>query len=73
MNPSRKSLKSRFGSLLRRFRAAREGMVATEFALIAPVMITVFFAVTELSDALEAGTKVTHYFKSAKVVRPAQK
>lgn len=40
-------------------------MVATEFALIAPLMITVFFAVSELSDALEAGTKVTSIASTA--------
>jgi Flp pilus assembly protein TadG len=40
-------------------------MVATEFALIAPVMITMFFAVTELSDGLEAGTKVTSVASTA--------
>ena len=42
-----------------------EGTVAVEFALIAPVMITIFFAVAELTDALEASSKVTSVASSA--------
>jgi Flp pilus assembly protein TadG len=33
------------------------GMAATEFALIAPVMIALYFGVTELADGLLANTK----------------
>ena len=46
-------------SLARRFIAAREGIIAVEFALIAPLMIATYFAVTELSDAYTAKSKVT--------------
>ncbi|MBY0422864.1 MAG: pilus assembly protein, partial [Parvularculaceae bacterium] len=39
-------------TLLRRFAEARSGVAALEFALIAPVMIFLFFAIVEGSDAL---------------------
>jgi Flp pilus assembly protein TadG len=64
MSPS-KTRKRNFGRFTGRFAAACEGMVAVEFALIAPVMITTFFAVSELSDGLEAGTKVTQVASTA--------
>ncbi len=44
---------------IRRFRNAREGLAATEFALIAPIMIAIYFAVTELCDGLTANMDVT--------------
>lgn len=50
---------------VRRFSTACEAMVAVEFAFIAPVMIVIFFGVTELSDGLEASTKVTSVASSA--------
>ena len=65
MNPSRKFPQNWLGRFFGRFAAATEGMVATEFALIAPVMITIFFAVTEMSDGLEASTKVTSVASTA--------
>lgn len=65
MSPSNRSSKRWLGRLAERFAAARDGMVAVEFALIAPVMLTIFFAVTELSDGLEAGTKVTQVASTA--------
>jgi Flp pilus assembly protein TadG len=34
-------------------------MAALEFAIIAPVLITLFFGMSEISDALTASTKVT--------------
>jgi Flp pilus assembly protein TadG len=46
-------------AFIRRFVTAREGIMATEFALIAPIMIAMYFGVTELSDAYTAKSKVT--------------
>ncbi len=43
----------------KRFRKSRGGVAATEFALIAPVMIALYFGITELCDALTANMKVT--------------
>jgi len=59
MNLSKHFPQVRLKRFIQRFGAACEGVVATEFALIAPVMITLFFGITEISDGLEAGTKVT--------------
>jgi Flp pilus assembly protein TadG len=42
-----------------------DGTVAVEFALIAPVLIAIFFGVTELTDALETSSKVTSVASSA--------
>lgn len=39
--------------------AGSSGTVAVEFALIAPVMIAIFFGVFELTNALQASSKVT--------------
>ena len=58
MNPSEKVRTRRSWNFARRFAAASEGIAAVEFAVIAPVMIVLFFGVTELSDALGASTKV---------------
>jgi Flp pilus assembly protein TadG len=46
-------------NFVRSFKRNRQGMAATEFALVAPVMITLYFGITELSDALTARSKVT--------------
>lgn len=46
-------------AFIRRFVTARDGVMATEFALIAPIMIAMYFGVTELSDAYTAKSKVT--------------
>ena len=43
----------------RRLYAAHEGIIATEFALIAPILITMYFGLTELSDGYTAKSKVT--------------
>jgi len=63
MSPSKTSLRQRLGRLrggaIHRFGAACDGMAAIEFALIAPVMITLYFGVTELSNAYDAHTKAT--------------
>jgi Flp pilus assembly protein TadG len=52
-------------SFMRRFHRSREGVMATEFALIAPIMIVMYFGVTELSDAFTASSKVTTVASSA--------
>jgi Flp pilus assembly protein TadG len=63
MNPSKPSFRQRLGRLrggaVHRFAAANSGMAATEFAMVAPVMILMWFGVTELADAYDASTKAT--------------
>ncbi len=44
-------------TMLRRLGRQTEGMAATEFALIAPLMLTLYFGVTEVADGLMANTK----------------
>lgn len=44
---------------MRRFAVSTSGMAATEFAMVAPVMILMYFGVTEIADAYDANTKVT--------------
>jgi Flp pilus assembly protein TadG len=46
--------------LLQRFGGDRKGVAAVEFALILPVMISLFFAIQELSLALAARADVTN-------------
>ena len=41
----------------KRFGRDKDGMAATEFALILPVMLTLYFGVTEVADALIANAK----------------
>jgi len=65
MNLSEKIRSSSLGSRASRIWTACEGMVAVEFALIAPVMLVIFFGVSELSDGLEANTKVISVVSSA--------
>lgn len=43
---------------LRRFGRDRKGLAATEFAMIAPVMLALYFGITEVSNALLADSKV---------------
>ena len=45
--------------LLRRFRAAREGVAAVEFALILPILVTLFIGAVELSQAVTVDRRVT--------------
>ena len=47
------------------FGVACEGLVAVEFAFIAPVMITLYFGATELADGFTASTKVTSVASTA--------
>lgn len=46
------------GRLARAAGANRDGMAATEFALILPIMTTVFFGMLEVSDAMMANRRV---------------
>ena len=63
MNPSKTTLRQRFGRLrggvVGNFAAGTSGMAATEFAMIAPVLIIMYMGVTELTDAYDAGTRTT--------------
>src|SRR5262249_47662303 len=65
MSPSKTPVLVPMKRFVQRFGTACEAMVAVEFALIAPVMITLFFGVTELSDGLEANSKVTSVASTA--------
>ena len=53
--------RSRVGmmALLRRLAARTEGVAAVEFALIAPIMLTLFVGVVEMSQAVTANRRVT--------------
>jgi Flp pilus assembly protein TadG len=63
MNPSKHTLRQWCGRLrggaIHRFAAENSGMAAVEFAMIAPVMIALYFGVTEITDAYDAHTKAT--------------
>lgn len=48
------------GKPLRRFGRANSGLAAVEFAFLLPVMLTMFFGVVEISQALSARTDVTN-------------
>lgn len=49
-----------FKRLINQFKAARDGIAAIEFALIAPLMILVYFGVTEISIAVSKTRQVSH-------------
>ncbi len=46
-------------ALLHRFKKQTKGAIAIEFAMIFPLMITIYFGVVEMSNALAASRKVT--------------
>jgi Flp pilus assembly protein TadG len=46
--------------LARRFRRDPSGVSAVEFALILPIMMTLYFGIVEVGDALVVDRKVTH-------------
>ncbi len=46
--------------MLRRFFKATAGVAAIEFALIAPVLITLYFGMAELTQALMAQRRISH-------------
>ncbi|MDE2183439.1 MAG: pilus assembly protein [Alphaproteobacteria bacterium] len=43
---------------LRRFQRAREGLAAVEFALVAPLLIALFFGAIELTQAVDCRSRV---------------
>ena len=46
--------------MLKRFRDDRRGIAATEFALIAPAMLAMYFGLTELTLAMMAERRASH-------------
>ena len=48
-----------FKSTSRRFASDKQGIAAIEFAMIAPIMLFMFFGLVELSDAIKAHKKVS--------------
>ena len=62
MSPSKRTHR-RWRSRLRgnaiRFAAESSGMAAVEFAMIAPVMIILYFGVVEIADGYDASTKAS--------------
>lgn len=46
-------------NILRRFSCDRRGVSAVEFALVAPIMIALYFGVVEVSEGVSAGRKVS--------------
>jgi Flp pilus assembly protein TadG len=62
MSPSKRSLGRLLGGLrgsIARFPAASGGMAATEFAIIAPVMVILYFGLVEYTLAYDARSKAT--------------
>ena len=49
----------RLGHLAARFARNRDGIAATEFAVIVPIMLMLFFGVVEMSNGITAYRKVT--------------
>ena len=49
----------RMTKLLRSFRGDREGASAVEFAILAPLLITLYFGLVEITDGIAADRKVT--------------
>jgi len=49
----------RMTKLLRSFKRDREGASAVEFAILAPLLITLYFGCVELTDGIAADRKVT--------------
>lgn len=60
MPTSRRGLLSSLRALGTRFRRDEEGVVAIEFALIAPMLIALFLAMTGLTNAIWAKAKTSH-------------
>jgi len=54
-----KAVTVRLTRLLRSFRRDRDGASAIEFALLAPLLITLYFGCVEITDGIAADRKVT--------------
>jgi Flp pilus assembly protein TadG len=54
-----KTMTSRMTRLLRSFKRDREGASAIEFAILAPLMIALYFGCVEITDGVAADRKVT--------------
>lgn len=70
MTMSRDSYRSKIGRIaagarLSRFCRNQDGLSAVEFALIVPLMLTLYFATIETSDALTASRRVTNVAQTA--------
>lgn len=50
---------------IRTFLREHSGLAAVEFAMIAPIMLSIYFAITELSDGFTANMKMTGVASSA--------
>ena len=46
--------------LIKRFRAAQDGVAAIEFVFVAPIMIGMYFGLAEISMAISADRKISH-------------
>lgn len=53
-----------FIELIRRFRRERRGVAAVEFALLLPLMLTIYVGGSEIGQALTIARKVTHVTSS---------
>jgi Flp pilus assembly protein TadG len=51
--------------IINKFRRAREGVAAVEFALIIPVMLVTFFGIAEIANYILAARKVANVASSA--------
>ena len=54
-----KAVTSRMTKLLRSFKRDRDGASAVEFAILAPLLITLYFGCVEVTDGIAADRKVT--------------
>ena len=54
-----KTVTSRMTKLLRSFKRDRDGASAVEFAILAPLLITLYFGCVEITDGIAADRKVT--------------
>ena len=51
---------ARAGGVLRRLIADRRGVSAVEFALVAPILVLLYFGLVELSQAATADRRLAH-------------
>lgn len=55
-----RSARRRLAAAARQFGSDRSGIAAVEFAMVAPVLMILYFGITEIGDAVVVYTKVTH-------------